>query len=411
MVHFRPILTGLVAVATLVSAADDEHEPLRSLGDVLESNRNLRTFDQLIRRFPDILLQLPSNDGITIIAPSNAAFENIPYTALNERWDPTEADTTMPILQYHILQGVHAIAGLEAGPSYMLPSLLRDSTYTNVSSGQNVFVNKQGDGGAVFVSGMGTRCSLEEADIPFQGGIIQVVDNLLIPPSGLDATSHAFGIPSFLGSLYAVELMPSLADRRNITVFAPQDAALAAVGGTLEDLDAEALARIIGYHVVPDRVLSSWSLSNGTQLGTLAEDGSGNAVSLTVRQSGNNKYINSAQIVQPDILLANGVLHIISNVLNPEANSVAPDPEIGTQPAVFPLETVSNAFTSALPCTVDCPVTTTSAQPTSDASTVSTEPTTTSLSTGTSDDAGVAQTANVAGAALGVLVFAGIGWL
>lgn len=269
-------------------------------------------------------------------------------------------------------------------------------------------MTKQPGDVVVFTTSIGTRCTLVESDIVFQGGLIHIVDNLLIPPARLRRTADAFRVTSFLGGLYAADLMPEMEDRRNVTIFAPQDQAFDLVGGSLDQLDNETLARIMGYHVVPNQVLVSSSLSNGSRLDTLAGDA---ADSVMVRQAGNNKYINSAQIVQPDILLANGIMHIISNVLNPDVAAAVPDPDIGTQPPVFAVSTEVDVFTSDLPCTVSCPVTTTST-PEGVSTEAATTTSTSSIFSSTSDGAGALATAHVAGAALGMIgVGAGMVWL
>lgn len=314
------------------------------------------------------------------------------------------------MLQYHVLKGTVAVGDLNTGPTYLQSTLLTNSAYTNVTEGQNVLLNKQPAGEVILTSGMGTRCTLIEKDISFQGGMIQIVDNLLLPPTKLSETTRAFQAESFLASLYAVDAMPEVDNTQNITVFVPEDAAIQAVGGTLENLDADNLSRIVNYHIVPNQVLSSAMLTNGSVLGTMAKDASGaNDETLTVRQAGNNKFVNSAQIVQPDILIANGVMHIISGVLNPDADSVAPNPTMATQAPVFSLSSADHPFTSALPCTEDCPVTTSST-----ATVQQTTSTTTSVSSRTSDGAaaGARCTAHVAGAAMGMLgVGVGMAWL
>ncbi|KAL7800028.1 FAS1 domain-containing protein [Trichoderma ceciliae] len=398
----------LLAVTTLlVSIVSADTKP-QDLGSVLASNKDLSTYYALIQKYPDVLLQLPSYAGVTIIAPSNEAFKNIPYTALNGIWDPTDKATTVPLLQYHILQGTVATAALATGPTYVRSTLLTSSRYTNVTSGQNVLIAKQPGDTVVFTTSMGTRCTLIEGDIAFQGGLIQVVDNLLVPPTRIQNTTEAFGVPNFLGGLYAGKLIPKVSYEQNITVFAPVDSAFASVGGSLKHLDAKAIGRIMGYHIVPNQVLVSSSLTNGSRLQTLAENAAGTAPeSLVIRQAGNNKYVNSAQIVQPDILLANGIMHLISNVLNPDADAAIPNPTAVTQAPVFPVSTARNPFTSALPCTVSCPVTTTAlnttdAGPTATVITTSTSSLFTSKSKGA---AGALATANIraAGAALGLL--------
>lgn len=149
--------------------------------------------------------------------------------------------------------------------------------------------------------------------------------------------------------------MPDVSERKNVTIFAPVDTAFDMVGGRLKAMGKRRLTSVMKYHIVPDRIISSAQLSNGSQLETLSGDAfSKLRKSLVVRQAGNNRYINSAQIVQPDVLIANGILHIISNVLNPDADSVMPDADLASQPPVFPVSSVSAPFASALPCTSNC---------------------------------------------------------
>ncbi|KAK9440260.1 beta-Ig-H3/Fasciclin [Metarhizium brunneum] len=403
-------LQAALSLAAWVSAAvaDDS----KDLGSVLAANKNLTKFYELIKKYPDVLLELPSDNGVTIVAPSDKAIANIAYTALQPLWDADDKDKTTAILQYHVLDGAVSAAALRDGPTYLETSRLTSPTLTNVTAGQGVLVTRQRDA-VVFTSGGGSRSSLVEADIPFAGGLVQVVDNLLVPPAQLAGTADAFGARSFLGSLYAARLMPSLAVRRDVTIFAPLDDAYGLVGGTLRGLNASRLARVMGYHVVPGRVLSSAHLANGTGYDTLATDAAGKPARVLVRQEGNSKFVNAARIVQPDILLANGIMHIIANVLNPDAERAAPDPSAATQAPAFAVSTVSGVFTSDLPCTADCPATTTAATATGGADASGATPTTTSsLFSSTSRGGGARCTAHVLGAAVGMVgLGAGVAWM
>ncbi|KAG5923919.1 hypothetical protein E4U61_002084 [Claviceps capensis] len=393
------MLKAVLPLAFLAAGACAEGN--QDLGTVLAGNKDVSKFYDLIKKFPDVLLQLPNYSGVTIAVPSNKAIENIPYTALNNNWDPEDKDKTVPLLQYHILKGTVAIGGLQEGPTYFETTLLTNSAYTNVTTGQGVLVNKQGDS-AYFISGQGSRSTVTDSDMTFTGGLIHIVDNLLVPPSQIDKTAHAFQVNSFLGSLYAANMMPDIAYSKNVTILAPSNEAFKAVGGTLQGLNATQLARIMNYHIIPNQVLDSKALANATKYPTVAKDASGlNNLQLTIHQSGNNKYANSAQIVQPDVLLANGVMHVIRNVLNPDAPYVLPNPSIASQAPVFAVSTAAGAFTSALPCTTNCPVTTTSSD---DASATATATTTThSIHYSTSKGSGPRCTAQVAGAAMGML--------
>ncbi|GKT62869.1 fasciclin domain-containing protein [Colletotrichum tofieldiae] len=385
-------LFGLLSLIDPTAAQQDD------LGSVLQSKSNLSTYYNLIKKYPEVILKLPSYDGVTIVAPSNAAFENIPGTQLNGIWNESDPSIAVPILEYHILQGTVSTGALESGPSVLRSSLLQNPTWTNVTGGQNVMVNKQPGDVIVFTSSEGIRTTQVEGDIKFAGGLVQVVDNLLIPPVRLENTTESFKLPAFLGALYTAKLLPSLSERKNVTIFAPRNEAFQRVAGSLKELDKDAVKNFLNYHVVEGQILASSDLKNGTSLSTLASQ------NLNVIRSGNNLFLNSAQVVQPDILLANGIMHIVDNVLNPDMAAATPNPTAVSQAPVFPESSASGVpFTSAIPCTVSCPVTTT-ATPTAAAST---RASTTGIRTTTSPGA-AARTGVAAGAALlaGLAAFA-----
>lgn len=111
-------------------------------------------------------------------------------------------------------------------------------------------------------------------------------------------------------------------------------------------MTSQQIASILDYHVLPELVYST-GLTNGTVLKTK------NGVSITARQAGNNRYINSAQLLQTDIMIANGVIHLIDNVLNPLGPLDVPNPDATAQGVAYPSATsVKNLpFTSNIPCT------------------------------------------------------------
>ncbi len=92
---------------------------------------------------------------------------------------------------------------------------------------------------------------------------------------------------------------------RDVTIFAPNNAAFQRIGSAISNMNVDELGRIMKYHVVNGTVAYSSNLPNGTVLKS-AQGGS-----LTITIGGNSLFVNSAKIVQQDLLLSNGVLHII----------------------------------------------------------------------------------------------------
>lgn len=115
----------------------------------------------------------------------------------------------------------------------------------------------------------------------------------------------------------AAGLVETLSGPGPFTVFAPTDAAFAALpAGTLESLlaDKAALTKVLTYHVVAGQVLSSALPS--TPMATTVE---GSPVLFSIM--GGKARVNQAQIVTADIMTSNGVIHVIDAVILPQAAS------------------------------------------------------------------------------------------
>ena len=67
--------------------------------------------------------------------------------------------------------------------------------------------------------------------------------------------------------------------------------------------------------------------------------------------------MNQARIIQGDLLLANGVMHIIDSVLNYNASGVQPNPQLPTAAAIIPGSALPD---NQVPFTTDLPTSVTS---------------------------------------------------
>jgi len=115
-------------------------------------------------------------------------------------------------------------------------------------------------------------------------------------------------------ALGSAGLVTTLQGKGPFTVFAPTDAAFAALPkGTVENLlkpeNKAQLTKILTYHVVPGSVLST-SLKSGD---VKSVEGS----SLKVAVSTGKVTVGGANVVKADIKASNGVIHVIDKVLMP----------------------------------------------------------------------------------------------
>jgi uncharacterized surface protein with fasciclin (FAS1) repeats len=118
-------------------------------------------------------------------------------------------------------------------------------------------------------------------------------------------------------ALQAAGLVDTLKGKGPFTVFAPTDAAFAKLpAGTLEDLlkpeNKSKLVEILTYHVVAGEVKAS-DVVKLTSAKTI------NGAPLKIMTTGGNVMIDDANVVKPDILCRNGVIHVIDTVLLPSA--------------------------------------------------------------------------------------------
>jgi uncharacterized surface protein with fasciclin (FAS1) repeats len=132
-----------------------------------------------------------------------------------------------------------------------------------------------------------------------------------------DIVDTAVGAGSFttlVAAVTAAGLVDTLKGPGPFTVFAPTDAAFAALpAGTVEDLlkpeNKDKLVSILTYHVVPGKVMSS-DLSEGMTVKTVQ------GAEVTITLEGGPK-VNGATISTPDVAASNGVIHVIDAVILP----------------------------------------------------------------------------------------------
>jgi uncharacterized surface protein with fasciclin (FAS1) repeats len=125
---------------------------------------------------------------------------------------------------------------------------------------------------------------------------------------------------TLVAALSCTGLVSAVADPdAELTVFAPSDAAFAVAGLNATNIcstfDTDTLTTILLYHVVGERRPSPSVINGKNKMITMLAGGSiyplGNR-SLTIDANG-----STVNIVAPDILASNGIIHVIDFVLLP----------------------------------------------------------------------------------------------
>jgi len=138
-------------------------------------------------------------------------------------------------------------------------------------------------------------------------------DSFFTKPISLSATSNQTGNTQFASRLGRSNLTYLLDNTPSITAFVPSDAAFAALGNYTPT--SAQIASQLSNHIVTNQVLYLPRLVHGARYHTKA----GNEISVTVKRG--RYFINDAEISQPDLILENGVAHIINKVITPAATT------------------------------------------------------------------------------------------
>jgi transforming growth factor-beta-induced protein len=157
----------------------------------------------------------------------------------------------------------------------------------------------------------------------------------------VDVAAEAGSFTVLIEAAQKAGLADFLSTEQNITVFAPTDAAFAALLAdlnltSLDQVDAATLASILTYHVVGDKVYSN-NLSSGVVASLNTNSPDKEALSLLVKVGG-DVMINNAKVTTADVMASNGVIHVIDKVLLP--------------PTVVDIATYSDDFSSLVSAVV-----------------------------------------------------------
>lgn len=294
------LVAGAIAALGLVGpvAMAKEAPPAGQAADIVDTAVAAGAFKTLVTavQAAGLVETLKGPGPFTVFAPSDEAFAKVPADVLQGLL-ADKAKLTQ-VLTYHVVPG--KVMAADAAKVAWAPTV----------QGSDLRVTQQG--GGVQVDG----ANVVKADIACSNGVIHVIDRVILPRQDIVATAVAaksFG--TLVAAVQAAGLVEALQAKGPFTVFAPNDAAFAALpAGTVDGLlkDKPALTRVLTYHVLPARVLST-DLAEGTvEVKTLA----GATLKVTKAKDG-SVTVNGAKVVAADVLASNGVIHVLDAVVLP----------------------------------------------------------------------------------------------
>lgn len=267
----------------------------------------------------DDLINLLSDPGtLTVFAPTNAAFDAL-AVELTGTPGATGADLLTPankpllrsVLQYHVLTNIVSASEIPFGRP--------------ITSAQGSIFKIDSGAPPVITDGRNRTANIITTDIEASNGIIHVIDRVILPADKtIVQTAQALATASppeftiLVEAVVAANLAGTLSGPGPFTVFAPTDAAFAALLDELDVTKAELLANrtllteVLSYHVVPGLVLRA-EVPIGAPIRTVQGDSFTVSSNLVVTDARGR----TANIVDTDVLASNGVIHVIDDVLLP----------------------------------------------------------------------------------------------
>jgi len=124
--HFKQL-----SVLALAGHAFAQQTP--TLAQALNSTSQLSQLSTVLGLVPELVQALSSAQNITILAPSNSAFAQVPNATLSSLTSNT--GLLSALLQYHVLNGTYRGAQI-TNSSAFVPTLLTNPLLANVSTYQ-----------------------------------------------------------------------------------------------------------------------------------------------------------------------------------------------------------------------------------------------------------------------------------
>lgn len=302
--HRRHLLLA-VASATALAACGGDSDP--DLVEALEIDPDLTLLLEAVRT-AGLEGTLRGSGPFTLFAPTNAAF-TAALTELGLSKAQLFGNTPLltAVLTYHVL-----------GAEVRAASVPAEQAVTTLEGG--IFKPTAVAGGLAIVDGRNRVANIVRTDIACSNGVIHKLNRVLLP-ADKTIVQTAQALPDFsilVDAVIAAGLVPALSAAGPLTVFAPTNAAFAAL---LEELDTtaealladtELLTAVLTYHVVPGRVLKS-GVPVGTPIRTLQES----SFTVNAQLAITDGRQRMANIVATDVLASNGVIHVIDRVILP----------------------------------------------------------------------------------------------
>lgn len=317
--NFAPFVLSAVVPAAASSSRGLQDTNTSTVANIVTANGNYSTLVTAANSIVGLVEPLsdPTTD-ITLFAPNNDAFAAMDQALLEKLLTPPWQGHLKSLLMYHAAEG-----------TYLSTDIPPEGITLTMMNAQDLDISSA-DGTVVFSNDFVDEpfSSVESPDLTAANGVVHGVSGVFLAPFLFYDLVEAVVTPDLASTLIQLIQLAGLEDtlrNGNFTLFAPTDEAFDALDDELiatvtEPDNVEMLRKLLLYHVTPTIIPTS--LFNSTDYVTVE----GSSVTVLVDNTTSTVMINGANLVTPDILASNGIVHVIDEVLVPPALQPASAP-------------------------------------------------------------------------------------
>jgi transforming growth factor-beta-induced protein len=248
---------------------------------------------------------LNGSGSFTVFAPTDAAFAKLPPDTIPSTFDPGNKPKLIEILAYHIVDGRTLTAAdiIAMNPPFKL-EMLNEIATSITKDGNQIKVN---------------NATVIQANVFGINGVIHVIDTVLLSPDILQTVIDSGRFEVLSNLLSVAGLAEILKGPGPLTLFAPTDAAFAALPpGTISNLlkpeNKLKLIKLLTYYVVEGQALTA---ANITAMNPPFKLGMLNGITTSITKDGDQIKVNNGTVIQADVIARNGVVHFLDTALLP----------------------------------------------------------------------------------------------
>jgi uncharacterized surface protein with fasciclin (FAS1) repeats len=303
---------------TVSVACEPTNDQERSVFQAIVDEPDLTALTAALERtdLDQVLRNVFAEGEYTVFAPTDSAFTQF-LSSLDVELSDLDDNVLRDVLLYHVL-GIKAnadtafsIASQQDKTQRIIATLNGDAIQLTSPDSESLFVNTS---------------KVVCTDFEAKNGIIHKIDAVLQFPTDVDIV-HVSALKPELSTFYDLvkltDLDHLLRASQEVTVLAPNNDAFgqlpqATLDYLVSDAGRDDLIAILKQHIIvqqpaagDERILFTTAIkADGLVLATGAE-----GVSLTVSVNGNHLSIGGANVIDPDHLAENGVIHVIDSVI------------------------------------------------------------------------------------------------